>query len=87
MRLVGAEDNFIVKPYMIRALIVGLIAFVGCLIISAVSVWTVNSSIQDMESIFLGNLVLKSLFITLLLGVVLPLISTYMTIKLYLQKL
>lgn len=87
MILVGANEAFILKPYMKKAIVTGMIGFFGCLIISVFLGAILTKFQPDTMSIISTSKTIWSIVIVLKFAVILPLISTYMTIRLYLRKL
>ena len=87
MLLVGAEESFIIQPYIRSALVIGLFSFIiSALILFLVYLSFVYGLSGFSEVLSLNQLILAA-FIVLLVSLILPSISTYIIIRLYLRKL
>lgn len=90
MRVVGASDWFIRGPFMIQGIIYGFIAFVICIVVSAVSAYALTPKFStvlpgfNIFSFFLTNWWIFVL-IQLGFGIILGAISSYIAVRKYLD--
>ncbi|MDG2450525.1 MAG: hypothetical protein P8M34_12830 [Saprospiraceae bacterium] len=87
MKLVGAHERFIMMPYLKNSLFIGLLGFIGC-VIACITIGGILTQVFNSISALIVHSYMYQIFvIVLLLALILPMISTYMIIRLYLRKL
>jgi len=87
MVLVGAKEKFIMRPYMVSALIIGLISFMLSALMVFVLLGSISYSFLNAGSFLVGKDIMISGVFVLITALLLPTISTYIIIRLYLRKL
>jgi len=85
MQLVGAKMSFIIKPFLRRSMIHGLISGVLASILLVALVFYGNQRIEELGSIQNNELNLMLFGVLIVLGVVIAVVSTYRAIKKYLK--
>jgi cell division transport system permease protein len=90
MRIVGASDWFVRGPFIMEGIIYGLLAFIVCILLTAVSAYLFSSKIAivmpgfSLYGYFLTNLWIFVL-IQLLFGVGVGVVSSFIVVKKYLD--
>lgn len=83
MQLIGATNNFIIKPFIIKGLIQGIVSSFISILFLIISILFLQKNIEGVFSIsYLGTV----FFITLIFGVVTTLLSTYLSLIRYLNS-
>ena len=87
MSLVGADEKFIMTPYLKKSFMLGVSGFVGSLVVTAMFWYSTSFIFDSISNILQPGYVILTLLIVLIIALMLPMISTYMIIRLYLRKL
>ncbi|MEZ4103652.1 MAG: permease-like cell division protein FtsX, partial [Candidatus Paceibacterota bacterium] len=90
MRVVGAENHYIRGPFMIEGMIYGIVsAFITMVIFYPISLW-LGANMSDFLGINLNTYYLSNFFqlfvITLVFGILLGVISSFLATRAYLKK-
>jgi len=86
MKLVGAEDKFIMMPYLRKSFSLGLIGFFVFMVLMLLVMYLVISSVSTLNDILIPYFVILMLVLVFLMAVSIPMISTYMIVRLYLRN-
>jgi len=82
MQLVGATPNFIVKPFLIKSLTHGIISSFIAILILIISIIFLQNNIEGIIKIsYIGAV----FFITVLFGIFVTVISTYLSVNQYIN--
>ena len=87
MELVGANWNYIKKPYLKNSAIMGLIAAIGAIIFILLSVFFIGSRFPDVEGLINSQYLLIVCGLILLLGISIPFIASFIIVSRYLRKI
>lgn len=86
MQLVGARNAFIKIPYLKRSLYIGLISFLISIMVVALISFILISNVYLISDILVVGFLGVVFFIVLIVAIILPMISTYIILNLYLKQ-
>ena len=86
MLLVGATRSFITMPYLRKASVIGLFAFIISAMLLIIVISFIAFRINLVSDILVSGHVLIVVFLLLLVAIVVPTTSTYIIIRLYLSN-
>lgn len=82
MQLVGATNNFIIKPFLIKSLIQGIVSSFTAILFLIISILFLQKNIEGIFTIsYLGI----SFILTIFFGVIITTLSTYLSLNRYLN--
>ena len=86
MQLVGAQSGFIKKPYLQRAFYIGLTSWFVSVVITGTMLIILNGSVKFIADILVAGFVIVVFVSILFIAIILPMISTYIIVNLYLKQ-
>jgi len=85
MHLVGATANFIRRPFLARAVLIGLVAGTAADSLLVLLLYTANRQVEELIQLQEPNSIFMLLGLTLALGLFISFVSTYRAINKYLN--
>ncbi len=86
MQLVGAENKFVIIPYVRKAFFIGLSAFIISVILLFGLIWFLNNQVSLVADVLVPTYLLVITVLLLLIALSIPMVSTYIIISLYLTN-
>lgn len=85
MQLIGATENFIRKPFLLRGIVQGIIASVVAIILLVFTLYFVQKEVPELEELQDAFLFIKLFIFVMVLGIVISWVSTYLAVRKYLR--
>ncbi|HPS46750.1 MAG TPA: permease-like cell division protein FtsX [Bacteroidales bacterium] len=85
MQLIGAKENFIWKPFIIKGLIQGIIASVLAILFLLLTLYFAQKEIPELREFQDAALFIKLFIFVTLLGIIISCISTFLAVRKYLR--
>lgn len=85
MQLIGATENFIRRPFLLKGIVQGIISSVIAIILLVFTLYFAQKEIPDLEQLQDATLFIKLFIFVMVLGMVISWISTYLAVRKYLK--
>ena len=85
MQLIGATENFIRKPFVIKGVLQGVMGSVIAIILLVLTIYFAQKQVSELQELQDAALFIKLLIFVTVLGIIISWASTYMAVRKYLK--
>lgn len=85
MQLIGATENFIRRPFLLKGIVQGIIASVVAIILLVFTLYFAQKEVPELEELQDAALFIKLFIFVMVLGMVISWASTYLAVRKYLR--
>lgn len=85
MQLIGATENFIQRPFLLKGIVQGIIASVVAIILLVFTLYFAQKEVPELEELQDAALFIKLFIFVMVLGMVISWASTYLAVRKYLR--
>lgn len=85
MQLIGATENFIRRPFLLKGIIQGIVASVVAIILLVFTLYFAQKEVPELQELQDAELFIKLFIFVMVLGIVISWASTYFAVRKYLR--
>lgn len=85
MQLIGATENFIRKPFLLKGVVQGIAGSVIAIVLLVFTLYFTQQEVPELRELQDAGLFIKLFIFVTLLGIIISWISTYMAVRKYLR--